>query len=508
MESDTASIPLEHDTVSELLAEVGSCFVHVDAEGTVIAWGEDCEKLLEHAGVDAVHSLNLAQLFTDQAEGEALLLELVETGRAETMGQMVKASGGTFVAKAVFSITSQEDVYVGVINDASEQQQSQENFNYLRVYLDTVLGISGDAIITSDLDGIIMMFNEGAEAIFNMATIEALGENMFDLLFAEKDVGSVRTSLQEDGHVRDRESRVTFPDGTEAYLEVTISKTRDISDQESGLIAIIRDTTARKRLEDERLQSEVVQQEMRIARGVQLTMLPDNPPVIEGLDIGARIEFCEDIGGDLFDFSRLRSGKLGVSIGDVSDHGVGPAIVMSSSKAMINALEQYTEQLARMFALLNNLLEQSTEDERFITLFYGLIDPPNRTMEYVNAGHDSPIIYRKATGEFEELESTGMALGIAPEQEYSVGGPVQFNSGDMMLLTTDGIWEAMNPDKKAFGKDRVYELMTDMQAEPCQEILDELFERVKKHCAGEEVKDDQTAVLLRFVPPPGRQGNT
>jgi len=503
MELETASIPLDPDIVSELLAEVSSCILHVDAEGTVIAWGEDSEKLLEYSEEDAVQDLNLTQLFADQHEGEVFLVELVETGRAETMAQMVKGSGGTFVAKGVFSITSQEDVYVGVVNDASEQQQSQENFNYLRVYLDTVLDISGDAIITGDLDGIIMMFNEGAEAIFNMSTIEALGENMFELLFAEKDMAGVRTSLHEDGHIRDRESKVTFPDGTEAHLEVTISRTQDISGLESGLIAIIRDTTARKKLEEERLHTEVVQQEMRIARGVQLTMLPDNPPLIEGLDIGARIEFCADIGGDLFDFSRLRSGKLGVSIGDVSDHGVGPAIVMSSSKAMMNALEQYTEQLARMFGLLNNLLEETTEDERFITLFYGLIDPPNRTMEYVNAGHDSPIIYRKRTGEFEELKSTGMALGIAPEQEYSVGGPVQFSTGDMMLLTTDGIWEAMDPDKTAFGKERVFELLTDMHDQPCQAILDELFERVEKHCAGEEVKDDQTTVLLKFVSPPG-----
>ena len=212
------------------------------------------------------------------------------------------------------------------------------------------------------------------------------------------------------------------------------------------MVALIRDITPRKRLEEERLANERVQHEMRIARGVQLTMLPDRPPKVETADIAARIEFCEDIGGDLFDFSHPRSGKLGVSIGDVSAHGVGPAIVMSSAKAMLNTLEQYTEDLEHMFFLLNNLLEKTTEDDRFITMFYGLIDQERKTMEYVNAGHDPPIVYRPSKGVFEELQSTGMLLGILPSERFRLGDIVHFYPGDLMLLTTDGIWEAADPD--------------------------------------------------------------
>jgi serine phosphatase RsbU (regulator of sigma subunit) len=237
---------------------------------------------------------------------------------------------------------------------------------------------------------------------------------------------------------------------------------------------------------------------MRIARGVQLTMLPDRPPKVDMADIAARIEFCEDIGGDLFDFSHPRSGKLGVSIGDVSAHGVGPAIVMSSAKAMLNTLEQYTEDLEHMFFLLNNLLEKTTEDDRFITMFYGLIDQERRTMEYVNAGHDPPIIYRPSTGVFEELQSTGMLLGILPSERFRLGDIVQFGSGDLMLLTTDGIWEAADQEGGAFGKTRVFDMLKDMHDQPCQVILDELFDRVAEHCGGLPAKDDQTAVLFRF----------
>jgi serine phosphatase RsbU (regulator of sigma subunit) len=264
------------------------------------------------------------------------------------------------------------------------------------------------------------------------------------------------------------------------------------------MVALIRDITTRKRLEEERLQNERVQQEMRIARGVQLTMLPDRPPKIPQADIAARIEFCDDIGGDLFDFSHPRSGKLGVSIGDVSAHGVGPAIVMSSAKAMMNTLEQYTEDLEHMCFLLNNLLEKTTEDDRFITMFYALIDVEERSMEYVNAGHDPPIIFRPSTGVFEELQSTGMALGILPSERFRLGNAVKFAPGDIMLLTTDGIWEAADLGGGAFGKARVFDIIRDMADQPCQAILDVLFERVKEHCGGLPAKDDQTAVLFKF----------
>ena len=149
--------------------------------------------------------------------------------------------------------------------------------------------------------------------------------------------------------------------------------------------------------------------------------------------------------------------------------------------------------------LLNNLLERTTEDDRFITMFYGLIDLESRTMEYVNAGHDPPVIYRPDSGVFEELQSTGIALGIVPGERFRLGPKVHFNKNDLMLLTTDGIWEAADPDGVAFGKKRVYEVLRECHHMSAQAILDELFRRVAEHCKGLPAKDDQTAVLFKFL---------
>jgi PAS domain S-box-containing protein len=489
---------LDPERLSRLLSDLASCVVQVDGQGQIVAWTQEGERMFGSPAEDVVENVNLADLFAVRNEGEELLARLRETGQAEARADMTKLSGGGFPARVRFAGTPNNDRYLGVITDVSDQEQARENFNYLKVYLDTVLEISGDAIVTSDLDGVIMMFNEGAEHIFRRDALEALGEDMFALLFAKDIIPEVKGALADAGHIRDRESKIIVGEGEEVYLEVTISKTRDVRGQESALVALIRDVTAKKRLEEERLQNERVQQEMRIARGVQLTMLPDRPPKIEAADIAARIEFCDDIGGDLFDFSHPRSGKLGVSIGDVSAHGVGPAIVMSSAKAMMNTLEQYTEDLEHMFFLLNNLLEKTTEDDRFITMFYGLLDQERKTMEYVNAGHDPPIIYRASTGVFEELQTTGMLLGILPSERFRLGDIVQFYSGDILLLTTDGIWEAADPDGNAFGKDRCFNTLKEMHDQPAQEILDALFERVREHCGGYPARDDQTAVLFKF----------
>lgn len=487
------------EVINRLLREVYSCLLVLDAKGTLRSWSKENERMFGYTAEDVVGRMTLADLFAQRSDAEGLLSRLGQSEDLEATAEMARASGGTFPARVLLAAGSKNDQYYVIVTDISDKEQTRENINYLRVYLDTVLEISGDAIITSDLDGVIMMFNEGAERIFRVAGLEALGEDMFQMLFPPGEIAEVRRQLREAGYIRDRESKVKFDNGEEMFLEVSVSKTRDARGRESALIAIIRDITSRKRLEEERLQNERVQQEMRIARGVQLTMLPDRPPRVEGLDIAARIEFCADIGGDLFDFGRPRSGKLAVSIGDVSAHGVGPAIVMSSAKAMMNTLEQYTEDPEHMLFLLNNLLEKTTEDDRFITMFYGLLDVEHRTMEYVNAGHDPPIIYHPATGVFEELQSTGLALGIVAGERFRLGPTVQFSPQDMMLLTTDGIWEAADPDGVAFGKKRVYAVLREHHDQPCQAVLDELFRQVNEHCRGLPAKDDQTAVLFKFL---------
>jgi len=499
MDAQTFDAFRDTEVINRLLRGVYSCLLILDTKGTLQSWSKESERMFGYSAEDVVGRMGLADLFANRQEAEKLLSRLGQAEHLEATGDMVRASGGSFPARIFLGAGSKNGHYYAIVTDISEKEQTRENINYLRVYLDTVLEISGDAIITSDLDGVIMMFNEGAERIFRIPGLEALGENMFELLFPPEDIAEVQQQLRESGFIRDRESKVRFEDGQELFLEISISKTRDARGQESALIAIIRDITTRKRLEEERLQNERVQQEMRIARGVQLTMLPERPPKLEGLDIAARIDFCADIGGDLFDFSRPRSGKLAVSIGDVSAHGVGPAIVMSSAKAMMNTLEQYTEDPEHMLFLLNNLLEKTTEDDRFITMFYGLIDVDRRTMEYVNAGHDPPIIYHPQTGVFEELQSTGLALGIVAGERFRLGPLVQFTTGDLMLLTTDGIWEAADPDGVAFGKQRVYAVLRECYDQPCQAVLDELFRRVHEHCRGLPAKDDQTAVLFKFL---------
>src|SRR3989304_1483987 len=114
-------------------------------------------------------------------------LKKAGSGQVEVAADMLRLSGGGFPAKLIFSTAAGNDRCLGIATDVSDREQGRENFNYLKVYLAAVLEISGDAIITSDLDGVIMMFNEGAETIFRREALDALGEDMFGLLFTKKD---------------------------------------------------------------------------------------------------------------------------------------------------------------------------------------------------------------------------------------------------------------------------------------------------------------------------------
>lgn len=214
------------------------------------------------------------------------------------------------------------------------------------------------------------------------------------------------------------------------------------------------ETQARERLE----------QELRIARLVQQTLLPQELPALEGWHIAAHYRPARSVGGDFYDFLQYDDGRLGLVIGDVTDKGVPAALVMASTRATLRgvaidyaAAQNRTESVVdpgQVLARANDLICPDIPPKMFITCFYALLDPKTGCLQYANAGHDVPYVKRGDT--FIELRARGMPLGLLPGMPYEVQ-EIQLEPGDSILFYSDGLVEAHNPQREMFGFPRLSE---------------------------------------------------
>ena len=266
---------------------------------------------------------------------------------------------------------------------------------------------------------------------------------------------------------------------------------QELSSFEEIAPAFARNITERQRL----------QQELEIARRVQMSFLPKHNPSMEGLDIAAKCIPAQEVGGDYFDFIKLGPGKLGIAIGDVSGKGTQAAFFMTLAKGFLKALSPHHDSPAEVLSHLNKLFYENVERGAFISMVYATIDVTKRTLVIARAGHN-PVIMRKSEAvDVEVLQPQGLGLGMEAGDTFSktieeVSVPV--TAGDTFVFYTDGFSEAMNKEKLEFGEQQLYTVINTVSGGSAQHILDEVFAAVQKFAGKEKQHDDMTLVVLKI----------
>ena len=249
------------------------------------------------------------------------------------------------------------------------------------------------------------------------------------------------------------------------------------------------------------LEREQMKQSLALAMEIQRHLLPDRPPEVANFDVAGDSIYCDETGGDYYDFIDLvdlGEGKLAIAVGDVTGHGVGAALLMASARAVLRShATLHGDDLSDLFRTLNVHLVRDTDDERFMTLFYCVLDALRRSVYWVSGGHNPGVLWRKATGEIEELGSTGMPLGIMEDAEFGQAGPVELESGDVFLIGTDGIWEAHNAAREMFGQDRFLAVLAANVDGTSQAIYDAVVDAVADFRGGTPQEDDKTLVVIK-----------
>lgn len=237
---------------------------------------------------------------------------------------------------------------------------------------------------------------------------------------------------------------------------------------------------------------ERLEQEMRVARIIQQTLLPKELPSLDGWHISAHYQPARAVGGDFYDFLQFPDGRLGIFVGDVTDKGVPAALVMATTRSILRTTAERYVSPGKVLGRANDMLCPDIPNNMFVTCLYALLDPVNRRMCFANAGHNLP--YRRREEGIDELKATGMPLGLMEGMHYEEK-EVILHPGETILLFSDGLPEAHNPDKEMFGFPRLKELIK--KHEGNLSLIDYLLQELAGFTGPAwEQEDDVTFVTL------------
>lgn len=234
--------------------------------------------------------------------------------------------------------------------------------------------------------------------------------------------------------------------------------------------------------------------ELSAAHIVQVKLLPEKLPQVDGYEFAARSIPAKSVAGDLYDLVQLENGNLAISLGDVSGKGMPAALLMANVLATFRAYSRLDQPVSNCVKHSNDLLFRSTSAEKFATVFYGLLDPANNVLRYTNAGHENPFFFHN--GHLNRLKVGGIPLGIADNFPYEEE-PIQFDRGDMLLIYSDGIPDAVNSNGNRFSIDRLESIAKDCTDFQAEEIANAIFTAVTKHVLDTPPFDDMTLLVVK-----------
>jgi len=252
------------------------------------------------------------------------------------------------------------------------------------------------------------------------------------------------------------------------------------------------------RLYREAIQRQRLERELEIARSIQMNLLPTTYPALPGLSLSAMSLPARQVGGDYYDFIPLPDGRLALVMADVSGKGVPAAMLTASVRASVHMelLRPTGSPLPEAVSAVNRWACRSASTGMFLTLFVGVFDSVGRTLEYVNAGHCFPLLFR-ADAQHEALESGGPVLAVKEDAEYATG-VVRVGEGDTLIIYSDGVVDTLSPSDELFGLERLLKVVRRNLGRDVQGLRDAVYEATLEFRAEREQFDDLTLIVARF----------
>lgn len=426
----------------------------------------------------------------------------LQTGESQE-GELITPDGKAWVSRS--SPIKYEDGQVkGVVHVAvniTHRKRAEEK-------LANIIDFLPDATFVTDIDRRVIAWNRALEELTGVKAEIMLGKGdceyslpfygsrrpmLVDLAMTpEAEVDGKYDNLHREGNTLITEVYLpTFRQGG-AHLWAKATPLYDSSGNLMGAIESVRDMTTLRMAEKTLERSKA---ELRIASDIQRSFLPDHIPPIAGFDLAAISIPAMEVGGDFYDFIP-GEGRLGMVIADVSGKSIPAALFMALSRTIVRANATHHEKGTEVLQDANDMITADSRSGMFVTLFYGVLEQDKHRLVYANAGHPPPILFRGGSDEVVNLEVTGIALGAMGGMEYEERR-VDLSPGDVVVLYTDGVTEAMNGEAEQYGQKRLCSAVQSSRHLSAQGILESILEDIS-HFSGDQAQfDDITMIIVK-----------
>jgi phosphoserine phosphatase len=253
----------------------------------------------------------------------------------------------------------------------------------------------------------------------------------------------------------------------------------------------------RSHLMDHYVHKKQLERSLAIAREIQQSLFPKKLPQVPGYDIAGWSQPADETGGDCLDFVMLPDQRLAITLADVSGHGIGPALIMAEARALLRAIAPTAGSPEATLQRVNSWLWDDLTSGRFVTAFFGILNPQTHRLDYASAGHGPLLWYHAAGKKVSDTGSTGMPLGLMEPTEIDPAPTFSFEPGDMGIFLTDGFIEAQDPKGGFFGMERLNQIIVDNAQLPAKELIAVMEQKVRGFIAGGPQLDDLTAIVVK-----------
>ena len=265
--------------------------------------------------------------------------------------------------------------------------------------------------------------------------------------------------------------------------------------QSLGNLALL--TIQKTYLLEERIEKQRMEEDLNLAKTIQQGLLPSPIPTIEGFDLAATNVSSYQVGGDYFDIVNTPDGGHLLAIADVTGKGVSASLLMANLQSMLHALAPIDISLSGATDSINDIIHENTPPDKFITFFWGKLSADGKRFEYVNAGHNNPLLFRKGIEEPQELEEGGLILGAMATMMPYESSTLDVQQGDVLIFYTDGVTEAMNPEQtEEYETERLTRCIKENLHKSSEEIMNAVIDDIMEFSDGVQY-DDITLMVLK-----------
>ncbi len=522
-------------SLADILSFLPDATFVIDLEGKVIAWNSAMEMLTSIPADSIVGKGDYEYALPFYKKRRPMLADLIflpeseienKYNSVERVGDTLvvdvfipdfKPGGAYFWAKASPLYNSQGETIgaIETVRDITDRKLAEEEIVRSRRNLADILSFLPDATFVIDSNGKVIAWNSAMEMLTSIPADAMLGKGDYeyalpfykqrrpmlaDLIFLpdseiEKKYNTVER-IGADTLVVD----VFIPDFKPggAYMWAKASPLYNAQGEIIGAIETIRDITERREMEARLARSNA---ELQIAADIQKSFLPESIPRIYGIDVAARTVMAKEVGGDFFDVipyevMTLDSGTHGLLVADASGKGVPAALFMALSRIVVRVNALWHHDPAKVIFNSNNTISQDSKSGMFVTLFFGMLNEKERTLTYVNAGHNPPLLFRSNDRSIEKLMPTGICLGVMENEQYE-SRSVKIDKNDVLVMYTDGVTESINSKEELFGEKRLIDIVQNNSHLSAQAILELILSSVKEFTKDMPQFDDITLFVVK-----------